>query len=123
MRVPGTILGALALLFGFYQAPFAHIHPEDSDHPASASLLHWHLPQEFSDATPAVSAPTADDDAIDIGWNVVKCAFTQIACDFNIVEIAHLPILAANAAALPIPQRRGHDPPELAPKSPRAPPL
>ena len=124
MRVSGTILGALALLLGFYQAPFAHIHTDDFDHPASTSLVHWHLHhEESSSTTPAFNAPTADDDAIDVGWNAVRSSSPHISCDFATTEIVQ--VLAVNVTTEPvqIPLRRGHDPPDVAPKSPRAPPL
>jgi hypothetical protein len=124
VRVPGTILGAFALLLGFYQAPFAHIHPDDFDHPASTPLVHWHVHyDEPSGATPAVSAPTADDDAIDIGWNAVRCSSPQVSCDFDIAEMVHAAPLMVTAEPVQVPLRRGHDPPDLARKSPRAPPL
>ncbi|MBV8732375.1 MAG: hypothetical protein JO336_21400 [Acidobacteriia bacterium] len=124
MRVPGTILGALALLVGFYQAPFAHIHVDDFDHPASTSPVHWHLHHDApSGATPAISAPTADDDAIDIGWNAVKCSFAHISCDFAAAAIVEVSAVQLIAEPVQIPLRRGHDPPDLARKSPRSPPL
>ena len=125
MRVPGTILGGLALLFGFYQAPFAHIHVEDEfDHPASTPVVHWHFHHhQPSGASLAISAPTADDDAIDIGWNVVKCSVTHISSDFAVAAFVEVSAVKVTSEPVQIPLRRGHDPPDLARKSPRAPPL
>lgn len=123
MRVSGTVLGTAALLLGFYQAPFLHIHAEDFDHPATSSLIHWHLHHEAPvSPTPLFVAPTADDDAIEVAWNALRCSFTAIQYDCDVAEAVHLPAIAITAVPLPIPQRRGHDPPELAPKLPRAPP-
>ena len=124
MRVPGTILGGLALLFGFYQAPFAHIHVDEFDHPASTPVVHWHLHHhEPGGGSLAISASTADDDAIDIGWNVVKCSVTHIWCDSAVRAFVEVSAATLTSEPVQIPLRRGHDPPDLARKSPRAPPL
>jgi hypothetical protein len=123
VRVSGTVLGTAALLLGFYQAPFAHIHPDDLDHPATSTLVHWHFHHQAPvTPTPLIVAPTDDDDAIDVGWNALRCPVTQVQFDCDIAETVHLPAIALTSVPLPIPQRRGHDPPELAPKLPRAPP-
>lgn len=124
MRISGTVLGTAALLLGFYQAPFSHIHAGDFDHPATSSLIHWHFHHEVpATPTPIFIAPTADDDAIDVGWNALRCSFTGIQYDCVIAEAVHLPAIAFASVPLPIPQQRGHDPPELAPKLPRSPPV
>lgn len=122
MRVSGTVLGTVALLLGFYQAPFSHIHPDDFDHPATSTIIHWHFHRGAVSPTPLIVAPADDDDAIDVGWNALGCPFAQVQFDCDIAEAVHLPALALTSIPLPIPQRRGHDPPELAPKLPRAPP-
>lgn len=124
MRVSGAVLGTAAVLLGFYQAPFAHIHAEDFDHPATSTLIHWHFHYEAPvSPTPLIVAPTADDDAIDVGWNALRCSVTQIQFDCDIAEAVHLPAVALTSIPLPIPQKRGHDPPELTFKLPRAPPF
>src|SRR5262249_10321676 len=120
---PGTIFGGLALLFGFYQAPFAHIHVDDFDHPANGSFVHWHLHHDEPNFGTALSAPTADDDAIDVGWNAVSSSSPQISCDFDTMEIVRVPAVTVATEPVQIPFRRGHDPPDLARRSPRAPPL
>ena len=122
MRVSGTILGTAALLLGFYQAPFLHIHPDDFDHPATSTIVHWHFHRSAVSPTPLIVGPADDDDAIDVGWNALGCSFTQVHFDCDIAEAVPLPAVALTSIPLPIPQRRGHDPPELAPKLPRAPP-
>ena len=123
MRVSGTVLSTLALLLGFYQAPFSHIHADDFDHPASAAPVHWHFHREAPvPPTPLISASTADDDAIDVGWNALRCSFTGIPFVFNIAEAVQPPAPAPVAIPVRILHRRGHDPPELARQSPRAPP-
>ena len=124
MSVSGTVLGTAALLLGFYQAPFSHIHVGDFDHPASSTLAHWHLHHE-TDGVPAplLSAVTEDDDAIELGWNVLRCSFTEIPLVFVIAETVQSAAVTFTHTPVSIPDRRGHDPPELAPTSPRAPPV
>lgn len=73
MRVSETILTKLALLLGFYQAPFAHIHADDSDHPVSSTIIQWHVHHDVPSSAPSlIGMPTADDDAIDVGWNALS---------------------------------------------------
>jgi hypothetical protein len=123
VSVSGTVLCIVALLLGFYQAPFAHIHTDDSDHPASPPL-HLHLHHQVPTVpAPLISSPTADTDAIDVGWNLLKGSFIEIPFDLAIAGVAHLPTIAFSFAPVPTPRGRGHDPPEPAPKSPRAPPV
>jgi len=101
-------------LLGFYQAPFAHIHTDDIDHPASSTLTHWHLHHESPVAPVAfINAPTADDDAIDVSWNALRCSSTDIPFDFDIAEHVQLQATTLSSTPVAVPQRRGHDPPEL----------
>jgi hypothetical protein len=120
----GTVLSTVALLLGFYQAPFSHIHPDDFDHPDSSSIIHWHVHHEPASApTPLMTAPTADDDAIDVGWNALGCSSTHIPFSFEIVEAVNPPTITLSSIPASVPHRRGHDPPVLAGQSPRAPPV
>ena len=123
MNVSGTVLSAVALLWGFYQAPFAHIHADDTDHPVTSTPVHWHVHHQ-SPPNPAcsITAPVDDDD-VDVGWNARTCSFTQVPFSFMAAEPVALPIVTLSTVPVLIPQPRGHDPPELASKSPRAPPL
>jgi hypothetical protein len=124
VKVSGTILATLALLVGFYQAPFSHIHPDDFDHPATSSPVHWHFHHEVpSGPTPLIGAPLADDDAIDVGWNALRSSSAEISFDFDFAETIHIPLTVFTSAPAAVPRQCGHDPPELASKSPRAPPL
>lgn len=124
MKASGTVLSTVALLLGFYQAPFAHIHPDDTDHPVTSTPVHWHVHHQGPPSSAcSISAATDDDDAIDVGWNAQACSFTQIPFDFTVVEPVAPPVIAFSAMPVLIPHRRGHDPPELASRSPRAPPL
>lgn len=124
MKFIGTILSVTALLLGFYQAPSSHIHLDDFDHPVSSTLTHSHLHGEMPvTPSPFIRPPTADDDAMDVDWNALGCSSTDIPSDFAIVEDVQLLALTLTSTLLPIPLRGGHDPPKLAPKSPRSPPV
>jgi hypothetical protein len=123
VRAPGAVASIAALLWGFLQAPFFHIHPEDLDHSATSSPVHIHVRAASNTPGPTIGALTADDDAIDVPWSIVRPAGVAFALDLAVPESAMLiPAPALVSAAVPIPQRRGHDPPDVTPKHPRAPP-
>lgn len=122
MKVCGAILSTAALFWGFYQAPFLHIHAEDLDHAATPALVHLHVHDAPVALTPVIDALTADDDAIDLGWNGIPSSFVAFPFDFVFSEAGSVPSLVAASEPVPVPQRRGHDPPEFAPRQPRAPP-
>ena len=122
MRTPGTILSTAALVWGFVQAPFLHIHPEDFDHPATATLTHVHVRSAPSASGPMLCALTADDDAVDVEWGIARTSAVAFAVDFNVPEAIYIPAPTLVSAAVQTPQQRGHDPPELTPKQSRAPP-
>jgi hypothetical protein len=123
VRAPGTVASIAALLWGFLQAPFFHIHPEDLDHSATSGPVHIHIRAATSASGPTIGALTADDDAVDVPWSIVRPVGPAITINSAIPESATLiPAPALVSAAVPVPQRRGHDPPDLTPKHPRDPP-
>jgi hypothetical protein len=122
VRAPGAILSTAGLLLGFLQAPFFHIHAEDLDHAPTSTLLHVHLHRAREASGPVIAPHTADDDAIDVGWNLLRPTIVSLAFNFVASEAVGVPLPAPTSAATPVPDRRGHDPPGLKPKQPRAPP-
>ena len=122
MRLTGAILSTATLLWGLYQAPFLHIHPEDLDHPPTPALVHLHVHATLPSSTNFISAHTDDDDAVDVGWNPVQPSSLALSFDFIAAETAHIPPLVRASVPLPVPLQRGHDPPGLTPEQPRAPP-
>jgi hypothetical protein len=122
VRAPGAILSTAALLWGFVQAPFFHIHPEDFDHPATATPAHMHIHLAPVALGPALSALTADDDAVDVEWGIARTSAVSFAVDLSIREAILISAPTFASTAVQIPQQCGHDPPELTPKQPRAPP-
>jgi hypothetical protein len=123
VRNGGVILGVLALLWGFLQAPFDHIHPEDLDHPATSSLVHLHAHARFTGDGPYIGRHTADDNEIDVLWSVTTSAHVVLHADTDLAERVSVPDPSFASAAVLIPRHRGHDPPESSPKIPRAPPV
>jgi hypothetical protein len=122
VRTPGAILSTAALVWGFVQAPFFHIHPEDFDHPATATLTHVHFRSVPVAPGPMLCALTADDDAVDVEWGIARTSAVSFAVDLSIREAIYIPAPTLVSAAVQTPQQRGHDPPELTPKQSRAPP-
>lgn len=121
MRAPGSILSIAALFWGFLQAPFLHVHAGETDHPAT-SLTHLHVHASQVASGPTICAHTADDDAIDVEWRIAPPSGAAFSVDLAVsgtVLVAAPPVVSI---ALLIPQPRGHDPPNLTPKQPRAPP-
>jgi hypothetical protein len=121
VRVYGTILSTAALFWGFLQAPFLHIHPEDLDHPSAPPLGHLHLHQPSAAPGPLLSAHTDDDDAITVGWNALPVSSPAIPVAWASPEVPLSPPEPISALP-PVPDQQGHDPPEASPKQPRAPP-
>ena len=122
MRAHGAVASIAALLWGFLQAPFFHIHAEELDHPATSAPVHMHVRAASTSSGPAIGALTADDDAIDVLWSIAQPSAVVFAFNPGIPGAIAIPVPALASAAVPIPQRRGHDPPDLTPKQPRAPP-
>jgi hypothetical protein len=118
----GAILSLAALLWGFVQAPFFHIHTEHLDHPATAAPAHLHLHMAPRGESPIISAHTADDDAIDVEWSIAPTSVVVFAPDLAIAEAIPIPLPLLVSATVITPQYRAHDPPELTAKTPRAPP-
>jgi hypothetical protein len=116
-----TILGIAALFWGFVQAPFLHIHVEETDHSA-ASLAHQHVHAVQSASGPAICAHTPDDDAIDVEWRIGLPQTVALAIDLAISDSVIIEPPPVVSAAVSILRPRGHDPPDLTPKQPRSPP-
>jgi hypothetical protein len=122
VRTGSVILSVLALLWGFLQAPFDHIHPEDLDHPATSALGHLHVHAMFAGDGPYIGPHTPDDDEVDVLWSVTTSANVVLHADADLGERSLVPAPTPASVAVLVPQHRGHDPPESSPKIPRAPP-
>ena len=123
MRALRISLGVATLLWGFLQAPFDHIHPgEELEHQATAAPVHLHVHGTLDVDGPALSPRTADDDEIDLLWSVAKSAHAFQAAGPAPVQRVEIPAPVLAAATIAVPQPRAHDPPEVSPQIPRAPP-
>ena len=123
MRSGRFILALAGLLWGFLQAPFDHIHPdEELEHQVVSGPVHMHVHESWTEQGAAIAPWTADDDEVDVPWSVTTTA--HVTVDAGAIPLARviLPELAANSAPNLIPQHRGHDPPAFRPTIPRAPP-
>ncbi len=116
------ISGVLALLWGFIQAPFDHIHPEELEHEAVAAPVHLHGHEMWTAEGPSMDAHTADDDEVDVLWSIALSSHVTLPAVAELPERLALPDLARTLATAPAVRHRGHDPPSFSPKIPRAPP-
>jgi hypothetical protein len=116
------MLGVLSLLWGFLQAPFDHIHPEELEHQATASPVHLHVHETFTGYGPFIAPRTADDDEVDVLWNLTMSANVVLHADARLGERITWSDPSPASVAVSGPRHRGHDPPESSPKIPRAPP-
>ena len=123
MRTHGAILSIAGLFWGFLQAPFFHIHAGELEHaPVSVPVhLHGHLAPHASGF--AIAAQTADDDAVETEWSVAQPQPFTIFADITAPLKTWLPSpLVFSSGVLPVPDQRGHDPPDLVSTQPRSPP-
>ena len=117
-----VILSVLALLWGFLQAPFDHIHPEELQHQPTSAPVHLHAHKTSTGHGPFIAPRTADDDEIDVLWSAATCAKVVLHADAEVAAPVSVPVPSIASATILIPLPRGHDPPEFSPKIPRAPP-
>lgn len=123
MQSGRLILALTSLLWGFVQAPFDHIHPnEDLDHEITAAPVHVHGHEWLQEPGAGIAPLTADDDEVDVLWSVTTTAHFVAHTDASLVSRVQPPELTESAAPRLIPQHRGHDPPQYRPTAPRAPP-
>ena len=122
MGTSTTALSLAALFWAFVQAPFLHVHPDLTDHPAN-SIAHLHLDLSGDSTGPAIGAHTPDEDAIDVDWRIASPPTVEFAVSLTPAETAIVAPMRPVAEAVSIPQARAHDPPDLGSKPPRSPPV
>jgi hypothetical protein len=123
VRTGNVILGVLALLWGFLQAPFDHIHPEELEHTVTSAPVHIHVHETLAGHSPSIGPHTADDDELDVLWSVTTSAHVVLHADAELGERVTVPGPSFASVGILVPRHRGHDPPEFSPKIPRAPPV
>jgi hypothetical protein len=124
VRSLGTVAVTCALVLGFIEAPFLHVHEfgGDEDHHASEQV-HVHTPAGLSPVDgPAVRNPDPADDERTVNWfQAVQHAelFVYLA-----PEQVRIPEPVEQSEFLsPPPPVRGHDPPSCSQRPSRAPPV
>jgi len=122
VRTGGVIFGVLALLWGFLQAPFDHIHAEELEHPAIAAPVHLHVHRSFTECGLCIVPRTDDDAEVDVLWSVATTSPVMLHADVELGERVAVPTPSLASVAVFIPRHRGHDPPGSSSKIPRAPP-
>jgi hypothetical protein len=120
----------LAVLFGFWGAPFLHLHAVTvrTDHHGAAvefhheKLIHAHLPVATSHSTVTVGSTEEDEKPLDI-FRAVTTSSAAVAPPFVVPVRVSLapPVVAPARVFLPL-SPRTHDPPSLSQLVPRAPP-
>jgi hypothetical protein len=108
-------------MWAFVQAPFLHVHLEESDHPP-APLTQLHIPKSHGSTGPTIAAHSADDDAIIIEWRIASPPAQPVIADLPVTWTDIYEPPSVISFATDVPQPRAHDPPELGPRQPRSPP-
>ena len=116
-----AITAALALLFSFAQAPFAHMHRRDPDHRHATATPHSHL-RLLSDQHLALHGPDDDDDVQPVDW-VILAKDTAQPLVAIVSEPVMIPAPVNRYELLRAPSPRAHDPPGFLTLPPRAPPV
>jgi hypothetical protein len=122
VRIGKVTLFVVALLWGFLQAPFDHIHPEELEHQVTSVPVHMHVHERLPGNSPSIAPYTADDDEVDVPWSVTTCAHVVLHGDAELGEQVTLPGPSLASVGILVPRHRGHDPPDFSSKIPRAPP-
>jgi hypothetical protein len=122
VRTGVTVVAIAGLFYGFVQAPFLHVHAEESDHPG-ASGAHWHGLRFARGTGLQIGAQTGDDDEIEIAWHATPPLHVTFTVDFAVSPAVIVKPPETTLAAVPVPRPRGHDPPDLPPQQPRSPPV
>jgi len=97
------------------------MHVGEDDHP-STGLVHLHAHLSHQVPGPAIGAHTPDDDAIDVEWRIAPPSSAEFPVDLAISRTIAIEPPPVGLAAVSTLRPRGHDPPDLIPKQPRAPP-
>ena len=119
----GAVVSVIALLLGFAQAPFYHVHGEELEHSHGSGLAHMHLRiADEAEEGVHIEARTADDDAVDVVWSIASPAGNAFHFDFDFAGSAALPAPVLAAAKPPVLRLHSHDPPVVAVRHLRGPP-
>lgn len=123
MRRGICILANLALLVAFLEAPFLHVHQHEATQRHPGAFLHFHLRTvHVFGSSPDFRGLDPNDDALSENW----VSAHPIVLDFSPFILAERSSLAQpehEGCTFDAPLSTGPDPPLIAAKSPRAPPV
>ena len=123
LRSSTAVFSAFALLLTFVQAPALHTHQHEATQRHSGGFLHFHFHlrsvhpgagREFRNLDP-------DDDAQFQNWFSATSADAGLS-PVVLTESFCITAPESSERSLDAPLQKGHDPPLLCSKSPRAPP-
>jgi hypothetical protein len=114
----------LAMFVAFIEAPFLHTHQHESTQHHSGPIFHLHIRSiQHSGNGPEFRGLNPDDDAQFLSLvSLTPTDLTPVAPAIP-VEFFTVPAPEISRLMVDAPQRKGHDPPPLTPRNPRAPPL
>jgi hypothetical protein len=117
-----SILANIALLVGFWEAPFLHIHQHEATQRHPGALLHFHLKTaHFAGTGSEFRSLDPDDDVLLQNW--VSASPTGFGLNPAILtEPFFLTAPAHSGWTVAAPPHTGHDPPLILLHNPRAPP-
>ena len=123
MRRTQSIATLTVLLWGFTQAPFAHIHPEEeSDHTHAQGFAHVHF-QAHHDDEGSQWDHAEDEDAIDVAWGILTPPNHSFHFDSEgPVQPVVIEADITKFSLLETDCLHSHDPPVLESQNPRPPP-
>lgn len=123
VREISSIVALIALLLSFAGAPFSHLHTLNLDHSATSGLLHQH--EKFAsqpDSDSQMTSQTADDDAVNVGWNVAPPTAAQLILYAEVEEKLEVPSPSISRWTAFEQDCHLSDAPTISPRQDRAPP-
>jgi hypothetical protein len=114
---------SLAMFIAFLEAPFLHTHQHESTQHHAGPVFHLHLGlTHHSSKTPGFQGLNPDDDAQLQSWLSLTPTDSTPVAPAVPAEFYSVPDLETSRLKVDPPLEKGHDPPGLSRRNPRAPP-
>lgn len=118
-----SFVALVALLLSFGEAPFSHLHTLGLDHSQRSGLIHQHeRPQSLPDGESHVTSPTADDDAVNVGWTIAPPTAALMLVYAEVQEKLEIPTPSISRRTSFEQSCRLSEAPTISPGQTRAPP-
>lgn len=118
-----SITALVALLLSFATGSFSHLHTQGLDHSQVSGPVHAHLRLHVPSSGTEIAARTADDDAVDLAWNVVSPAGSLLVIGAEIQDALQIPVPSVSGRITSAFRLHLNDPPPVSPRQTRAPPV